>query len=113
MYAALPQHQFPGPQFQAKGRIGRRCRREPSPRIWTRNAGKVRFWTENADMFSAPFTRAGLFDLATNRRTSSVRSGAYAHSRKLHGLYGELTFWTGTADVDTTHRRRTAWMRIR
>jgi hypothetical protein len=32
MYAALPQHQFPGSQFQAKGQIGRRCRREPSPR---------------------------------------------------------------------------------
>jgi hypothetical protein len=54
MYATLPQHQFTGSQFQAKCRIGRRCRRESSPRIWTWNAGKVRFWTENADMFDAP-----------------------------------------------------------
>lgn len=100
MYAALPQHQFPGSQFQAEGRIGRRCRREPSPRIWTRNADKLRFWTENADMFGAPFPAVGFFDRAADRRTSSVRSGAYAHFWKLHGLSGELTFWTGTADVD-------------
>jgi hypothetical protein len=55
MYAALPQHQFPGSQFQAKGRIGRRRGREPSPRIWTRNADNVRFWTENAEIFNAAF----------------------------------------------------------
>jgi hypothetical protein len=46
MYSALPQHQLPGSQLQAKGRIGRRCRREPSPRIATRNADKVRLDVE-------------------------------------------------------------------
>ena len=81
--------------------MGLRCPREPSPRIWTRNADKVRFWTENADMFGAPFTAVGFFDRAANRRTSRVRSCAYAHSMKLHGLSIALTFWTGTADVDT------------
>jgi DNA-binding GntR family transcriptional regulator len=55
-------------------------------------------------MFGAPFTAVGLFDIASNRRTSGARSGAYAHSRKLHGLSGELTVWPGTADVDTQLR---------
>jgi hypothetical protein len=84
--------------------MGLRCPREPSPRIWTRNADKVRFWTENADMFGAPFTAVGFFDRAANRRTSRVRSCAYAHSMKLHGLSIALTFWTGTADVDRLPR---------
>jgi hypothetical protein len=52
-------------------------------------------------MFGAPFTVVGLFDIAANRRTTGARSGAYAHSRKLHGLSGELTVWPGTADVDS------------
>ncbi len=29
-----------------------------------------------------------------------MRSGAYAHSRKLHGLSSGLMDWTGTTDVD-------------
>ena len=86
MYAALPQHQFPGSQLQAKGRIGRRCGREPPPRIWTRNADNVRFWTENTEMFSTAFAAVRFFGLAVNRQTSRLRSGAYAHSRKLHRL---------------------------
>ena len=72
-----------------------------SARIWTRNADKLRFWTENPDMFVAPFTAVGLFNLAANRRTSGARSGAYAHIRKLHGLTGELTVWPAIADFDS------------
>ncbi len=30
-----------------------------------------------------------------------MRSGAYAHSRKLHGLSSGVTDWTGTTDVDS------------
>jgi hypothetical protein len=33
--------------------MGLLCPREPSPRIWTSNADKNCFWTENADMFTA------------------------------------------------------------
>ena len=43
-------------------------------------------------------------DLSTspeNGRTFKMRSGAYAHSRKLHGSSSGLTDWTGTADVDS------------
>ena len=73
-YAAVPQHQFAGSQFQAKGRIGRRCGRGPSPRIWTENADKVRFWTETADMFGAPFAVTGSFKSAPTRGTYIKRS---------------------------------------
>jgi len=73
-----------------------------NPSVWAgRRRDKVRFWTENADMFGAPSTAVGYFDIVANRRTSGVRSGAYAHLRKLHGLSGELMVWPGIADVDT------------
>jgi hypothetical protein len=51
-------------------------------------------------MFKAAFAATRFFDFATNRRTFKMRSGAYAHSRKLHGLSSGVTDWTGTTDVD-------------
>jgi hypothetical protein len=63
-YAAVPQREFAGSQFHAKGRIGRRCDRGPSPWIWTENADKVRFWTETTDMFGAAFAMNGFFKSA-------------------------------------------------
>jgi hypothetical protein len=98
--ASVPQHQFAGSQFQAKGRIGWRCGRGPSPWIWTENADKVRFWTETADMFGAPFALTGSFKNALNCQTYIKRSGAYAHSRNLHRLSARVTDWSRIDDVD-------------
>ena len=94
-YTAGPQHQFAGSQFQAKGRIGWRCGRGPSPRIWTENADKVRFWTKTTDMFGAPFAVTGSSEGAPNCGTYIKGSRAYAHSRNLHGLSKRVTDWSG------------------
>jgi len=51
-------------------------------------------------MFGAPFAAVRFCNLATNRRTFKMRSGAYAHSRKLHWLSSGLTDWTETTEVD-------------
>jgi hypothetical protein len=56
-------------------------------------------------MFKAAFAATRFFDFATNRRTFKMRSGAYAHSRKLHGLSSGVTDWTGTTDVDNATGR--------
>jgi len=53
-------------------------------------------------MFGAPFAAVRFCNLATNRRTFKMRSGAYAHSRKLHWLSSGLTDWTETTEVDTS-----------
>ena len=74
VYAAVAQHQFAGSQFQAQGRIGWRCGRWPSPRIWTENADKVRFWTETTDMFGAPFAVTGSSEGAPNYGTYVERA---------------------------------------
>jgi hypothetical protein len=38
----------------------------PSPRFWTSIADKERFWTENADMFSAQMPTVRDFELVPN-----------------------------------------------
>src|ERR1700733_3935010 len=84
--------QWPASQDRKSRRsaeMGLRCPREPSPWIWTRNADKVRFWTENAEMFRAAFAAVRFFGLAANRRTYRMRSAAYAHRRKLHRASGK------------------------
>jgi hypothetical protein len=61
---------------KAKGRIGRRCRREPSPRIWTRNADKLRFWTGTADVDSDITRRLRRWASSfTVKRPAAMRSG--------------------------------------
>jgi hypothetical protein len=51
------------------GRVDAECTllREPSPRFWRSIADKGRFWTENADMFSAQLPMVRDFERVPNR----------------------------------------------
>ena len=100
MYAALPQHQLPGSQFQAKGRIGRRRGRKPSPRIWTRNAINVRFVTQNAEMFIAPFAAARFLGVAANSSNFSSTIRSLRAFQKIAPVVMEETDSPSTTDVD-------------
>ena len=77
--------------------------RGPSPWIWTENADKVRFWTETADMFGAPFAVNGIFQVCADltdlhQAIMSLRAfEEFAPSVRM------VTDWSGIDDVDS-HR---------
>jgi ribosome-associated translation inhibitor RaiA len=63
--------------------------------------GNVRFWTENADMFSAPFAAVVILEREANRRTSRMRSRAHAHLEEIELFVRKLMVWPRISDVDT------------
>jgi hypothetical protein len=75
------------------------------PRIWPSIADNRRFWTSNADMFSAQISKCEFSDSAARARNRLMRSGTYAISTRMSDIVWVGQSWPEIVDIDTNTSR--------